>query len=151
MTAEKLLCRMENVKWDPPFLSFEIERHGGTVLGSSRAEIQRWTIDLDRCTADCRGGSYRQIHKRNPPLDVGRIASEIAASIGAGKPDARWRFDRQGRIHVIAGIAIPADGPRQTLIGRRKRFRQALCRSLEAIGFKELSAYRFQKFGQRDT
>jgi len=38
MHGWKLLGRMEHVHWNPPVLSFTIERHGGTPLGSTRAE-----------------------------------------------------------------------------------------------------------------
>jgi hypothetical protein len=51
MEAHKL-SRMENPIWNPPVLTFRIERHGGTVLGSSRAVVQEWTVDLERLTAD---------------------------------------------------------------------------------------------------
>src|SRR5690348_6585826 len=39
MTGEKLLGRMEEVFWEPPVLSFIVERHGRTVMGSSRATL----------------------------------------------------------------------------------------------------------------
>jgi hypothetical protein len=35
-----------DLEWNPPILSFTIERHGGTVLGSTRAEKQRWSVDV---------------------------------------------------------------------------------------------------------
>jgi hypothetical protein len=38
MNASKL-ARMEAVRWEPPILSFTIERHGATALGSTRAEV----------------------------------------------------------------------------------------------------------------
>ena len=44
MTPSKLHDRMEEVFWEPPILDFVIERHGGTVMGSTRAELQYWTI-----------------------------------------------------------------------------------------------------------
>ena len=34
----------EDLTWDPPDLSFTIDRHGGTVMGSTRAERQTWTL-----------------------------------------------------------------------------------------------------------
>jgi len=46
MTADKLLGRMEEVLWSPPDLTFSIERHGAAALGSSRAELQEWMIDV---------------------------------------------------------------------------------------------------------
>ena len=50
MNSDKL-GRTENLSWDPPCLTFEIERHGGTVLGSSRAEIHQWDLDIEEMTA----------------------------------------------------------------------------------------------------
>ncbi len=54
MRAYKLSGRIEKPKWVPPLLTFEIERHGGTVQGSSRAELQRWTINA---TPPCMPGA----------------------------------------------------------------------------------------------
>ena len=39
--AHYKLDRMKNVRWDPPTLTFEVERHGAVAMGSSRAERQR--------------------------------------------------------------------------------------------------------------
>src|SRR3990172_4427109 len=44
MRAYKLVGRMEEVEWRPPTLSFTIERHGGVMYGSSRAELQEWYV-----------------------------------------------------------------------------------------------------------
>jgi hypothetical protein len=51
----------DDLTWDPPHLSFCIDRHGGTVLGSSRAEKQQWTLNLERLTADHTKSGYQQI------------------------------------------------------------------------------------------
>src|SRR5438270_7987054 len=51
MAGGKLFGRTEEMEWDPPLLIFKIERHGGFVAGSSRAEIQNWQVDLDRRSA----------------------------------------------------------------------------------------------------
>jgi hypothetical protein len=40
------LDRMERVSWFPPVLTFTVERHGGVMMGSTRAELQEWTVDL---------------------------------------------------------------------------------------------------------
>jgi hypothetical protein len=53
------LGRIESAEWAPPVLSFQIERDGGTVLGSTRAEIQIWHADLGRRTAEVAGATYR--------------------------------------------------------------------------------------------
>src|SRR5438876_3187016 len=51
MKADKVLDRLEEIEWEPPLLSFKIERHGGTCLGSSRAEMQSWSLDVDDLSA----------------------------------------------------------------------------------------------------
>src|SRR5271157_472113 len=61
MAGIKLIRRMERVEWHRPILTFLIERHGGTVLGSTRAELQRWSVHLDRGTATCVRTGHRQL------------------------------------------------------------------------------------------
>ncbi len=59
MTGHKLIRRMEHVEWHPPLLTFEIERHGGTVIGSTRADLKRWTVNFDRQKATCERTGHR--------------------------------------------------------------------------------------------
>lgn len=80
MDAYKLL-RMEDPRWNPPLLSFMIERHGGMVLGSTRAEQQRWGVDLDSRVAECQAIGYRQLYPRQAPVDVKPIAEELTKLI----------------------------------------------------------------------
>src|SRR5580704_6677632 len=42
--------RMECVMYDPPFLRFDIERHGATVNGSTRGEVQSWVVNVEKGT-----------------------------------------------------------------------------------------------------
>ena len=51
MAADKIDGRARGFKWKSPILTFEIERHGGTVIGSTRADRQEWTIDVEKRTA----------------------------------------------------------------------------------------------------
>jgi hypothetical protein len=44
MEGDKLLGRIEDVTWQPPKFTFTIERHGGTLMGSTRAELQDWEV-----------------------------------------------------------------------------------------------------------
>jgi hypothetical protein len=58
------LKRAEGLTWDPPCLSFKVERHGAVVLGSKWAEIQGWEVNLaDAMTAQFPVGR----RKRYPP------------------------------------------------------------------------------------
>ena len=76
MRGEKLRGRMESVAWNPPRLSFVVERHGGTILGSSRAELQHWRVDVEAQTATLGKVGHRQIERMKPRLDVKRLVDE---------------------------------------------------------------------------
>lgn len=129
------LDRIEDVSWDPPLLSFIIERHGGTVLGSTRADKQRWDVDLDGKTAKCYSAGPRQLYPRSPPLNVQPIAEEIAALLINRRQDDRLKWRADGTVQVLTGKIIPDEGPKQTVNGRRKRFREALVSILEPLGW----------------
>jgi hypothetical protein len=80
------LGRMEDVHWEPPVLSFRVERHGAMGVGSTRAELQTWRVDLDRKIAKCeRSRSYRQALPRAEGVRTEPIAGELAESIIAGR------------------------------------------------------------------
>jgi hypothetical protein len=82
--TELKLDRAEDLRWDPPILSFVIERHGGTVLGSSRAKLHEWRVDLDRKTAHCERGRYRQLRPAAPKFDVKAPAARVVDAVTEG-------------------------------------------------------------------
>lgn len=129
MSAEKL-DRLEMPNWQPPKLSFQIERHGGMKFGSSRGEIQTWCVDLRQGTASVVGQGYRQRKPRNPPFRAEAEATSIANAIVEGRrddPRFSWREDGTVQINLegIPEIANQA-ASQQTLADRRRRFRNAL-------------------------
>ena len=135
MTKGKLQ-RMEDVKWDPPKLSFSIERHGGTMMGSTRAYLHRWVVDAESWTAECNPQhSYRQLEERDSPLRVGKIVDEILQLVASEKDDERlkWSADRS-RVRVLVTSFITGRY-QQTQSGRRRRFREALEKRLGEMGW----------------
>jgi hypothetical protein len=78
MTADKLFGRMEDVAWDPPVLRFVVERHGATVLGSSRAELHRWTLNIEERTADSYTAGYRRRYPMAARVYGRPIAEELS-------------------------------------------------------------------------
>jgi len=68
------LDRIEDPHWYPPLITFSIERHGGTALGSTRAEMQYWVINTDNLELDCRVNGHRQLYREQPKVDVNHIA-----------------------------------------------------------------------------
>jgi hypothetical protein len=138
ISPAKHLGRMEDVLWNPPLLTFTIERHDGTVLGSTRANLQEWTVDVEKRTATCVEARYRQLRPNQPRLDVAAIAEEIATLIVSRKEDDRLRWYEDGRVRVLIGKVLPeGSAVKQTLAGRRKRFRAAVKEQLAGEGWQE--------------
>jgi hypothetical protein len=148
MAGYKLLGRMENLAWQPPKIVFRIERHGATVMGSSRAELQEWTIDLVQRTATVEMVGRRQVRPMQGRLDVQPIAEEIAAAILEGRPDDRLKWDGKDHARLLIGKVLPAGSAvKETLAGRRKRLREAVAALLGAAGWKMVKANVFEKLG----
>ena len=140
MAAYKL-SRIEEVSWQGPILRFTIERHGGTVLGSSRGELQSWRVDLDNTRADCeKNGRYRQLRPKAPPVNVKPIAVEIAEAIFARRNDDRLKWQSGGAVRVLTGKVFPSafGQPKQTVSNRRKRLRQTLDEILAEHGWRKI-------------
>jgi len=139
MAAYKLGGRTEEMQWKPPTLSFNIERHGAMVNGSSRAEVQRWSIDLDRKIAELATGGRRQKFPMDKPLDVKPLAAEIAAFINAGREDQRLKWYGADCVRIATGKVIPTTN-KQTTRSRRKRFAAELEGVLVPFGWQRKSS-----------
>ena len=139
MTGDNILGRTEKMQWNPPFLTFQIERHGGTVRGSTRATIQRWTVDIEAKSASHDDSGFRQVRQRAKPLNVERLARKVAQLVSDGSSDNRLNWYTEGRVRVRVSKIIPKDDtPQQTLVGRRKRFRAALVKVLQGKGWERI-------------
>ncbi len=134
------LARMEDVRWNPPVLSFTIERHGAMGMGSTRAELQHWRVDLDRKTGRCeRSGSYRQALPRAEAVRVEPVALDLADSILAGRADDRLKWQGEETVRVLMTKIFPRDsGYTQTITGRRQRLRTALQTLLADADWREI-------------
>jgi hypothetical protein len=130
------LERMEEVQWDAPVMSFTIERHGGTVMGSSRADLHRWVVNLDEMTACCIDDGYRQIIPRQPPLKIEPIVDGLVQQILSHQEGDGIRWNKDGSVRVVLSKVLPdSSGYKRTLEGRRKRLAKALVERLAANGW----------------
>lgn len=129
MDASKPIGRAEDMNWVPPVLQFAIERHGAFVNGSTRAEVQRRHVDLDRAEATLHSFGVRQLRPMDHRLDVKPLAAEIAALIGDRRDDARIKWAARTRVRIVVGEVIPATNQRTTT-GRRRRLAAELERLL---------------------
>lgn len=134
----KHLNRMEDVAWNPPLLTFTIERHGDTVMGSTRATLQEWTVDVEKKIVACVETRYRQLRPNEARLVVAAIAEEVVAQIVNHQKDHRLKWYADGRVRVLVGKVLPeGSAMKQTLAGRRKRFRAAVKERLAGRGWRE--------------
>jgi hypothetical protein len=141
MVGHKLHGRMQDVFWDNPILSFTIERHGGTVLGSTRAERHLWEINIDQKTASCHKVGYRQMLPRQPSLNVRPIAEEIVQLIVNRQENERLKWNKDGSVRVQIGKIFPTGSAvKQTLASRRKRFREMVDGLIINAGWQKIRA-----------
>jgi hypothetical protein len=128
MKAEKLFrSRIETASWNPPVLTFSIERHGAVVLGSSRATVQEWNVNLDTKSASCVNERSRQHFSPKPRLNVEPMAEEVVRLIVKRKKDERLKWNEDGSVRVLLSKILPDDSAyKATLSGRRKRLRKCL-------------------------
>jgi hypothetical protein len=110
MEPYKVQGRMESVSWAPPRLTFEIERHGATVLGSTMAERQEWELDIDTLEASCSVVGRRLVRKRQQPPDVRWIAEKIFRCISDRQDHEAlgWEADRSV-VSVKISRIIPSE------------------------------------------
>ena len=123
-TAEKLY-RAEKLAWDGTILSFILERHAGTVNGSSRAALHHWNVDLAKNYAKISETSPRQIYPMDSQMDIKKKANEVAEQILSREQleNIEWRTAN----HVVLNISrIIPETNMKTTTDRRKRFRAEL-------------------------
>ena len=148
MAGHKLIGRMEDVRWDDPVLKFKIERHGGTVNGSTRAEIQHWKVDLNDKAASIMATSHRQLYSmadRITKKDMAGLVEEIVTIVVTHAEDERLRWKKDGSVHIIISKIFPdSSGFKQTVQSRRKRFRTALTDALNEKDWNSIGNNVFQ-------
>ncbi len=130
------LCRIEKLHWASPEIYFEIERHGAVVLGSSRAEIQGWTVNLETRQTSCDSVGLRQIYPAERRLNTKPLAEEIATLILKHAKDDRLKWSSPTLVRVNIGLVIP-ETCAPTTLERRRRFRRDLENELQKAGWKQ--------------
>lgn len=159
MEARKL-DRAEKVRWEPPELTFTIERHGGTVLGSTRGELQHWCIDVMQARVFVSTSGHRQLTPAAKPLKLEATADDVARVVRDGSDDERVRWDQQrtkATVNVSQALAQleRQEGNRshseQTRAGRAKRLQRMIDDRLRPVGWRHLGRNVFTRVDPADT
>lgn len=131
------LARLGRPTWAPPNLEFEIERHGGMEFGSKRARRQGWTLNLETGELASFDKGFNQIIPNNRPLKVTPLVARVIEAIrskSTSDPAVKWRS--VDRVELDVEQLVPSgEVPKQTLQGRRKRFRTELSAAMNAVGW----------------
>lgn len=146
MTSEKI-SRAEELTWEPPDLCFKIERHGRTVNGSGRADLYCWAVNVETRVARCGKSGHRQLCPMDKRVDVRPLAAEIATLILDGKQDPRLKWYPDGKVQVLIGDVVSGNN-KQTIDGRRKRFRREMNEHLLPAGWQTVRANVYRKIGE---
>ena len=110
-------------------------------MGSSRASLHDWRLDLSDKTAVVYGSGHRQLTPMQSRLDVEPLAQETAELILNRQNDERLMWHVDGSVTVHIGVIIPdGSAAKQTIVGRRKRFREALNDILKTAGWDVVRA-----------
>jgi hypothetical protein len=124
--AARKLMRLEGLEKRDGKLYFDIERHGGTVHGSTRGEVYTWEVDVEHATATIIKKTHRQLYKADKRLDVGPMAKELADCIIGKQPHPHLQWNEsKSSCKLLIGKVIPKTN-KQTTAGRRDRLRYAL-------------------------
>jgi len=143
-TSAFKIHRAESLTWTPPVLGFLLERHGGTVNGSSRAFLHYWQINLDTRQANIIKYGTRQLRAVARTLKVEPIAEKVADAIVNQREEEGIDRKSPSLVHVKIGQIIPEGNP-QTTASRRKRFRIALTEALKPEGWDEVRPNVYEK------
>jgi hypothetical protein len=80
-----------------------------------------------------------QLEPSAPRFDAKKAAKDVCAQIEAGNDSASGLQWDGECVRVKPSSFTPGDGPKQTVTGRRSRFRFAIIKEMEAAGWSLVS------------
>lgn len=107
--AARKLPRAEALKWRPPVLEFDLERHPEPGAAAARLPVQHWAVDLAAGTATVTRWSTRPSVKAALQWDARPALRELGDKLrtGAADPRLRWSDDRDTVAPVLRQILPP--------------------------------------------
>ena len=144
MYASKIAGRCEQLQWNPPYVTFIVERHGGTVNGSTRGELQHWSVDVSARSAVIVKSGRRQLYPMSKRFDAAAAAKELVEAIASHRESASLKWYPDGRVKVNAREVVPI-GVKQTTTERRARLRGELDAGLARCGWVSVSPFTYQQ------
>lgn len=138
MKADKL-GRAENLRVEGGRLRFDIERHAGTMNGSTRATLYTWELARNGNSVGIVHDTYRQLKataKSYTKVDARKDAQAVIRVVtGRRKNRGEMHVIDTNKVVIYANRFVILGDYKQTRIGRRKQFIMALNEVLPARGW----------------
>ena len=141
-----MLEGMEVPAWNPPLLSFVIERPGGVIWsGPTPPELQEWVVDTETLWAKPFKNSYREVRLRAPSFHAKPAVDAVIALVEAQSDDRNLEWSKErDKVTILVRKIVPR-GSSKTVEGRIARFRAVLEDEMAALGWTETSSFTFQR------
>jgi hypothetical protein len=134
-TSEDKLCRAEELAWDGSILTFALERHGGTVNGSTRGALHYWEVDILSGRAEIVRRGVRQLSPMDHRMNTSAKAENVANQILSNEQHKNLQWRPNNYVVLNIGEIIPETNA-QTTASRRKKFRAKLESVMLTHGWK---------------
>lgn len=109
-------------------------------MGSTRAELQHWEVDLEKRTVTIVKTGHRQLSPMAKRVYIKPLAEELLQAIRSGKKDKRLIWHGEDEVVLCSSYIFPRkSGFRMTVGGRRKRLREAVASVLLKEGWERVS------------
>ncbi len=104
-------------------ITFQLERHGGTVNGSTRAHLHTWQVNLTKKTATITRHGHRQL-QATKRWDYKTAAHEILAVVEAGQQHQAVSWIKEFTHFQLTLNKVVPGGAQQTVTSRNRRFKE---------------------------
>jgi hypothetical protein len=138
------VSRAENLHFAHGRLRFDIERHAGTMNGSTRAHLHTWEITPDGRGCDIVRETYRQLAARANSYtmkDARKSAFAVMRLLSGGRKNrGEMKVLDDGRVVIFAQRLVDLGQYKRTRIGRCIQFLKALEDVVETRGWRVVMA-----------
>lgn len=108
------------------------------MRGSTLAELQEWTLDLDQRTRIMKSAGSKRVKAQQARLDVQGLVEDVVRLVADEGSDPKIKRYPDGKLRILISETIPDNGPKKTVAGRRAKFRRLLRDRLLPLGWTEV-------------
>jgi hypothetical protein len=131
-----VLGQVDEIHWDPPFLTFQAWHRCGPRPGKWH-DLQRWTVDLESRSrsitlVERKHYHWKEVIREFDPVLIGK---ELARMIRQGRRDPRLHWSTRGRARLQPRAVVPRLAP-AIVTRHRARIERVMARALGRHGVR---------------